>query len=456
MEFPKKRSFLKLPVSVDVDRILSDMGSLSSSDWSKSHWSVHSKTRFVLLRGGQTGTEEDFTTDNPVDSSILARMPYVAGLLSPEGPFGEVRYAYIFAMNAQSMTLPHIDDAAVWYDLFRIHIPIVTHEKALLIAEGYGAHFGLGEVWTFDNQQGHAAVNMGPERIHLIIDVAPGPALEALVTDAQFVPGELDERLWQMLENGPKAPKRRSPAIPSFRMTDLDSRSLEADFGFEEEADIKAAVKKVRHHTMTSFERLATLWQQVRYLDRFEIPGSLMECGVWRGGCIGLMALAHMHSAGQPWRELHLFDSFVGLHRPDRRHDGDRAIELAEGEADGALQPIGACVAEMDESRTLLTELGYPEHLIKYHVGWFQDTIPDAAPTMEPIALLRLDGDWYESTRIALEHLYEKVAPLGVIVADDYGHFEGCRKAVDEFIERQRKPILLNHIDYTGRFWLKV
>jgi hypothetical protein len=239
-------------------------------------------------------------------------------------------------------------------------------------------------------------------------------------------------------------------------MTPLEPDHLLADFGYDEEAEIKAAVRRVKNATMVSFERLATLWQQVRYLDRCGVKGALVECGVWRGGCAGLMALAHTRGGAKPSREVHLFDSFQGLPRPDRSVDGERAVRLARGAADGARIPIESCVASREVARRLLVDtIGYPADLVKIHEGWFQDTLPDAGASIGPIALLRLDGDWYSSTRVCLEQLYGKVSQFGVVVVDDYGHYEGCRKAVDEFLAGLGRPILLNHIDYTGRFWVK-
>ncbi|MGH7782071.1 MAG: TylF/MycF/NovP-related O-methyltransferase [Candidatus Binataceae bacterium] len=239
-------------------------------------------------------------------------------------------------------------------------------------------------------------------------------------------------------------------------MIPLRSDYLQATFGFEEEAIVKEAARIVLNNTMVSFERLATLWQQVRYLDRYEISGSLVECGVWKGGCVGLMALAHLHSHKKPFREIHLFDSFQGLPQPDRKVDGIDAIELANGKADGACVPIGNCVAAAEESRELLIhKIGYPSELIKFHVGWFQDTLPKGGVLMGPIGLLRLDGDWYYSTKLCLTCLYGKVSPFGIVITDDYGHFAGCRKAIDEFIGGLDRPVFLNHIDYTGRFWIK-
>jgi hypothetical protein len=236
----------------------------------------------------------------------------------------------------------------------------------------------------------------------------------------------------------------------------LDTEFLRAAFGFDEEEVIKGAVSLVKDSTMASFERLATLWQQVKYLDRYGIAGGLVECGVWKGGCAGIMALAHMHGRSKPEREIHLFDSFQGLPRPDCRVDGDEAIGLVECEPDGKDLPIGACVSSMEESRSLLIDtIGYPAELVKIHSGWFTETVPTATRSLGAIALLRLDCDWYRSTAICLDNLYENVADYGVVVVDDYGHFSGCRKAVDDFVSRLDKPILMNHIDYTGRFWVK-
>ncbi len=228
-------------------------------------------------------------------------------------------------------------------------------------------------------------------------------------------------------------------------------------FGYDEEDLIREAARIVSAHTMSSFERLATLWQQVRYLDRYGIKGALVECGVWKGGASGIMALAHLASNPTPNRELHLFDSFEGLPEPRADLDGATAVEYADHRANGALESIGQCVGTLEENRALLEQrVQYPSELVFYHVGWFEKTIPQSAAAIPEIALLRLDGDWYESTRVCLSHLYPRVVHGGVVVIDDYGHYEGCRKAVDEFLKSLAEPVLLNHIDYTGRYWIRV
>ncbi len=227
-------------------------------------------------------------------------------------------------------------------------------------------------------------------------------------------------------------------------------------YGYDEEPEIKVAALKVRKNTMTSFERLATLWQQVRYLDRYNIEGSLIECGVWKGGSIGMMAQAHLHSHAKPLREIHLFDSFEGVPEPIAEKDGEQTVEWAGGRDQGALKSIGVCVGTREECRALVEEqLGYPSRLTHYHEGWFQNTLPIEASKLGPIALLRLDGDLYESTAVCLKHLYSKVVKGGVVVIDDYGHFEGCRKAVNEHIASLSERILLCHIDYSGRYWVR-
>jgi hypothetical protein len=229
-----------------------------------------------------------------------------------------------------------------------------------------------------------------------------------------------------------------------------------AKFGYEDERAIKQAMMLIWDHTMISYDRLATLWLQVHYLDRHDIPGDFVECGTWKGGAVGMMALAHRASRPQPVRRLHLFDSFEGLPEPRADLDGDLAVKYMGGRASGSLvgTRLLACSVEVPE-KLIEQRLHYPKTLVQYHIGWFQDTLPRDAASIGKIALLRLDGDWYESTRVCLEYLYTKVVKNGVIVIDDYGYWEGCRRAVDEFLSSQDDPIMLHHIDDSARYWLK-
>src|SRR5262249_36865692 len=131
----------------------------------------------------------------------------------------------------------------------------------------------------------------------------------------------------------------------------LDDEHLQSPCGYDEEADIKLAIVQVPQHTKGSFERLATLWHRVPYLGRVCIPGSFVECGVWRGGAVAMMALAHLRSCQVPQRTLHLFDSFEGLPEPKAEVDGGDALQYARGCGTGKLLPIQACVGSLEDNQ---------------------------------------------------------------------------------------------------------
>jgi hypothetical protein len=222
--------------------------------------------------------------------------------------------------------------------------------------------------------------------------------------------------------------------------------------GYDREDAAREAAQHVIGHTQLSYERLMTLYEQVAYIERRRLPGALVECGVWRGGGSAMMALANL-TEGAERRVVHLFDSFEGMPAPSAELDGAEAQRLmdvatAQGVACNAAAPEDALQLIVDRA-------GYPEAFVHVHKGWFQDTLPAAREGIGPIALLRIDGDWYDSTRVVFEQLYDLVAPGGVVVIDDYGHFEGCRRATDEFLARRAPHAYLHHIDYTGRYLIK-
>ena len=107
------------------------------------------------------------------------------------------------------------------------------------------------------------------------------------------------------------------------------------------------------------------------------------------------------------------------------------------------------------EVQNLFDAINYQSGSVNFHVGWFQDTVPIASDKIESISLLRLDGDWYESTKVCLENLYDLVTEGGVIIVDDYGAYEGCKKAVDEFLLSRKLSPYLNEIDKEAIFWVK-
>jgi O-methyltransferase len=213
----------------------------------------------------------------------------------------------------------------------------------------------------------------------------------------------------------------------------------------------KAIIRRVRPRTMTKPIKLFGLIEATRYVVRHEIPGDIVECGVWRGGSMQAAALALL-DAGVTDRDLHLFDTFEGMPPPterDRRHDGRSAADLLATQGRNA--KVWA-IASLDDVRDGMLGLGYPADRVHFHRGLVEETVPAEAP--EQISILRLDTDWYESTRHELEHLYHRLSPGGVLIIDDYGHWEGSRQAVEEFLDETGEPLLLLP-SATGRITVK-
>lgn len=226
--------------------------------------------------------------------------------------------------------------------------------------------------------------------------------------------------------------------------------------------EIEADIRKVRSHTMLPHVRLVSLHRQVEDCERRGIPGAFVECGTWKGGAVGLMALANLRF-GRGRRVLHLFDSFMGIPEPDPEMDGAKAISEVRSvgcHPAGRLRPVAGFyesfadgTGTLADNRWLLEEvIGYPSTHLRYHAGWFQDTVPTVGPSMEPIALLRLDGDWHASTRVCLEGLFSRLSPGGILIVDDYGCYEGCRRAVDDFLAERGVRLPLQPIDNQGVF----
>lgn len=211
------------------------------------------------------------------------------------------------------------------------------------------------------------------------------------------------------------------------------------------EPDFLPVLRRCQPQTMTSVERIYALYKAVQYLSAANVPGDIVECGVWRGGSMMCAALTLL-ATGNDQRRLVLFDTFTGMTTPgaeDIDFEGQRANDLMEQHEDVR------CAATLDEVRDNMRSTGYPEHLINYVRGRVEDTVPAHAPPA--IALLRLDTDWYSSTRHELEHLVPRMAKGGVLIVDDYGHWNGARRAVDEYFASSGVTILLNRVDYTGR-----
>jgi len=211
---------------------------------------------------------------------------------------------------------------------------------------------------------------------------------------------------------------------------------------------------KVKPYTMTTPERIASLCNAVNYLVKNNIEGDFVECGVWRGGST-MAAIDTLIKAGDKGREIYLYDTYEGMSEPteyDKVFTGTAADELLNT-SDREDATSVWCYSTLEEVQKNVGSLQYPAAKVHYVKGKVEDTIPQNIP--QKIALLRLDTDWYESTAHELKYLYPLLVPGGVIIIDDYGHWEGARKAVDEYIAAEKLPLLLNRIDYTGRIGIK-
>jgi O-methyltransferase len=183
--------------------------------------------------------------------------------------------------------------------------------------------------------------------------------------------------------------------------------------------------------------RAYTMIHEARYMANLELcdkfagtPGCVVECGVWRGGMSA--GMAEMLGAG---RDYFLFDSFEGL--PPAREDLDGIAATAWQSNTTSPTYYNNCSAAKDEADAAMKLSGVPSFsLVK---GWFNETLPRFAPPCE-IAILRLDGDWYDSTRVCLENLYPHLAPGGIVIIDDYYNWDGCARAVNEFVSTFTSP----------------
>lgn len=198
--------------------------------------------------------------------------------------------------------------------------------------------------------------------------------------------------------------------------------------------------RTVRPYTMSGNSRLRGLYTAIRHVMVRGIPGDIVECGTARGGSAALMGLTLKEARAD--RTLWVFDTFEGIPPPTMADPDYPIAALYTGDFRG----------ELGEVEALFRRLGILDRarLVK---GLFAETVPRSE--VGAIAVLHLDGDWYASVKMCLDHLYDRVSRGGIIQIDDYGHWEGARKAVDEFMAERRIAGPLHYIDYTGRQLVK-
>lgn len=219
-------------------------------------------------------------------------------------------------------------------------------------------------------------------------------------------------------------------------------------------AEEREIIELVRPFTMTSPERIAAVVSSVKYIVENRIEGDIVECGVWRGGSM-MAALYTLQRLGDTQRTVYLFDTFAGMTEPNAKDVSFTGLSATELLARDEKTPSGNhwCWATIEDVRRNVSSVGYPGEKIKFVEGDVMTTVPDHAS--EKIALLRLDTDWYESTKHELIHLYPRLSQGGVLIIDDYGHWKGAREAVDEYFAARNNKPFLHRIDYTGRYLVK-
>jgi len=206
-----------------------------------------------------------------------------------------------------------------------------------------------------------------------------------------------------------------------------------------------------RPYTMTSKETMFALYKATEYIAKRNLPGDFVECGVWRGGSALLAALTFA-TLGDSARRFHLFDTYEGMTPP-----GDNDIDIGGVYAREYIESFSDdgkwCYANMDDVTKTFNQFNFSSPQMNFIKGDIRETIFENVP--DEIAILRLDTDWYDSTKLELELLYPRLVSGGVLIIDDYGHWKGSKQAVDEYFLTHPAP-LLNRVNYAVRICIKI
>jgi len=210
--------------------------------------------------------------------------------------------------------------------------------------------------------------------------------------------------------------------------------------------------------------QILNIEELVRHVAGEGVSGAFVECGTYKGGASAYALLSLMRNErGKLARPYWGFDSFEGMPKPSKR-DGSYAVRWMQSNdpdqvsnADVSGDLVGSAVnrADYDSCLRYLRATGYPEDKINLVRGWFQETLPVNRTRIGPIAILRMDGDFHESTKVILEMLYDSVTIGGAIIIDDYGAFEGCSAAVNEFLSGRSIRPYLHYVENGIRFFIK-
>ncbi|GAC1404449.1 MAG: hypothetical protein NVSMB56_19020 [Pyrinomonadaceae bacterium] len=197
-------------------------------------------------------------------------------------------------------------------------------------------------------------------------------------------------------------------------------------------------LQRIRSYSMSDIRLLEELNTLAHDVIAQKVVGDFVECGVCNGGSAAAVACALRDTDRRLW----LYDSFQGLPEPIEC-DGGLAREF-----------VGKCLGAEENVREALRLSEFPEERYTIRKGWFHETFP-LRPLPDAVAILHIDADWYDSVMLTLNTFYDLVPDGGVIILDDFGHWEGCREAFYDFVaERKIKP-LLERFGHTQAFWVK-
>jgi hypothetical protein len=242
-----------------------------------------------------------------------------------------------------------------------------------------------------------------------------------------------------------------------FRRPSRRSAAFERDeqAGKLEEVRIREILALVKPYSMVSEQAMRFVCEQTVAVVRNGIAGAFVECGVWRGGSSIAMLLAQRAAFGKVEHPVYMLDSFEGL-PPVAVRDGPLAARWQQGADPNNY--FDNCRAPLGELQRTLDTLRFPPEDYRIVPGWFDQSVPALVPELRSrgIALLRLDGDWYGSTSTCLEHLVPLVTEGGLVIVDDYYAWDGCARAVHDYLSKHDLAYRLRSIpDWQGAYFMK-
>lgn len=202
--------------------------------------------------------------------------------------------------------------------------------------------------------------------------------------------------------------------------------------------DVRKLIAMVKGYTVIHKVNLSILYGLAKEIKEKGIEGDIVECGVAKGGSSAILAY---NFRNDPKRFLWLYDTFEGLPSPSSQ-DGPEAFKYT-----------GECKGSIEEASSVISKIGFPLERVIFRKGLFKDTFKEKLP--EKVALLHVDADWYESVLICLTTFYERISPGGIVILDDFGHWEGCRKAFYDFCKTMNVYPLLERVGHAQAFWRK-